>query len=499
MFTGMSGLELISIVLMGMTLILILANLIANKKFSWINLFLFLIIFGVYVLKYFSKTNFDKVFGKIGYIELYMQMTSGAIFLITLLLFIIATDNMRKNKALLKEVVVLSHNVLGVTNRKNKILAYDQKIKSLLNKEYDGDVFIQGSKINQITKKDLFKFKDDFISVKIVKNDTIVDEIKISKQEVRPKKKLLGYAFMDISSKKFAIDAVNFKNDILVYMDLLNQPIAYFDEPTLSYVCSTSLIKLLDLKEKTVKLSDFKNLILKEDLSVYETKLNKSVHPGTYSYRLNTSKGPVWFEESTVNINNKEYTLIKMTEYNNISGIKYGTHRDFVHLISNKKDLNYGILMINFIGIEKYLVDKPHEFIDALINNFFVKVNEGFLRGQFLVYKIGTFEFAMVVEDTVNVDILVREFGKNISPLLTQTINVNDVQYELNTEIGIVYGSDFEEADPKDIIKASFDIIAEVSNPTFKERFSIYQPVKRTEFSLMELGIDIDEDLSKYE
>ena len=499
MFSEISNWELISIVVMGMTLILIFTNLLANKKFSWLSFILLLLVLATYGLKYFSSTNFNKLFGNISFIEMAMQIASGLVFLISFFAFVKSTNFNSIKKLLYKEVMLLNKNLYAVVSRNNKILVYDKKIKELLNKEYDGDLFVNGSKVNHLTKENLVNFKDEVVNLKIVENENIITEIKLTKQEINVNKRFIGFALVDVSLKKNISEESNLKNDILVYMDLLNNPLAYLDTASLNYICSSNFAKLLNLQEKVLKLEDLKKLVYIEDLSIYETKLNGANLPNSYSYRLNTNKGPMWFEESTARINNKEYTLIKKIDSNNISGLKYGTHRDFIHLVTNKKDYNFGILMLNFTGLEKYLLDKPHEFIDALINKFFIKINEGFLKDQFFVYKIGSFEFAMVVEGTNNIDSLVREFGKNISPLLTQSIFVNGTKYELNTEVGIVYGTDFEDKTTKDMIKASFDIMAEVTNPNFKEKFSIYQPVKPIEFSLVELGINIDEDLSKYE
>ena len=47
--------------------------------------------------------------------------------------------------------------------------------------------------------------------------------------------------------------------------------------------------------------------------------------------------------------------VIKKVEINNISGLKYLTHRDLINDINTRQDFDYGVLMVNFKDVEKFV------------------------------------------------------------------------------------------------------------------------------------------------
>lgn len=510
MFNNLSNLELASLIGLGATFMVIISNLIANKKIGLISFILYLAVLGSYILKYFSVSNFNKIFGSVNKIDLYLQIASGGVLLLSLGCLVLFTHLKRRFNNLVKYGSVMTGSVLGFISKKHKLIHYNKTIEDILKKENDQnlqlkELYVNGNNLDTSLIKKLLGNNagkvEEKVKYQLVYQNNVEYDFEFSKLPVKKKKKLLGYILVDntVTNTLKEKTSEEIKKSMYIYLDLLNMPIAYFEKENFSYICSTSMIRLLGLENRVIKYDDFKKKIHKDDVGIFESKVFKKDNSSSVLYRLNTKQGLVWFEESTIVHNESDFMVIKKVEINNISGLKYLTHRDLINDINTRQDFDYGVLMVNFKDVEKFVIEKSREFVDALVNKFFTKVNEVYLKDQFTIYKLGAYEFALVINYKEKIDVLVRDFSKNMSDLLSQEITINNLKYKMTTDIGVVYAEDFKNKDKRSLIKALFDVITEVSDPNFTPNYSIYQTVEEKEFTLEDLGIDLDEDLGDYE
>lgn len=510
MFNNLSNLELASLIGLGATLMVIISNLIANKKMGLISVVIYVAVLSSYVLKYFSSTNFNKIFGSIDKIDLYMQIASGAALVISLICLCIKTNSRRRYVNLIKYGSVKTGALVGYISKNHKLIHYNKTIEDILKKEKDPSLAIKELYINGNVSEDknLLKIfgknnlvQDEVVRYQLIYLNNVEVEYDFIKTAVLKKKKLLGYILIDktVTNTLRETTADEMKKSMYVYLDLLNMPIAYFDRTSSSYICSASLVRLLGIDSVVIKYDDFKKKIHKDDLGIFENKVIDKNSPSSVIYRLNTKHGLIYFEEVITLYNEEEYIVIKKVEVNNISGLKYFTHRDMINEINTRQDFDYGILMINFKDVQRYVIEKSREFVDALVSKFFTKINESYLKDQFTIYKLGAYEFALIVNYKEKVDMIIRDFSKNISELLYQEVTINNQKFKMATDIGVVYAKDFINKDKRSLIKAAFDIITEVTNPNYTLNYSIYEVVEEKQFSLEDLGINLDEDLKDYE
>ncbi|MFA5543552.1 MAG: hypothetical protein WC008_01635 [Bacilli bacterium] len=510
MFSNLSNLELASLIGLGATLMIFVSNLIANKKIGFFSFVLYLLVLGSYVLKYFFATTFNKLLGSISKIDLYMQIASGAVLLIALLcLFVFTSKRLRFNN-LIKYGSIMKGPVIGFISKKHKLVHFNKTIEDILKKQKDQslelkELYVNGNNLDpKIIKKVLGNNAgkiEEKVRYQLIYQNNLEYDFEFSKIPIKKNKSLLGYILVDDTVTNTFKQSTNeeMKKNMYIYLDLLNLPLAYFEKESFSYVCSSSLIRLLGLETRVIKYDDFKKRIHKDDVAIFNNKEFKKNNSLSVLYRLNTKQGLIWVEESTIIYNDLEYMVIKRVEINNISGLKYLTHRDMINDINARQDFDYGILMVNFKDVEKYVIEKSREFVDALVNKFFTKVNDSYLKDQFTIYKLGAYEFALIINFKEKIDVLVRDFSKGISDLLLQEVIINNAKYKMATDIGVVYAKDFEGKEKRSLIKAAFDVITEVSDPNFSPNYSIYQVVEEKEFNLEDLGINLDEDLEDYE
>src|SRR5690554_2056958 len=125
-------LELLSIVLVVLSLGFIVVHIIVNKKFSIVAFLVFAIVLLAHLMKYFDKTSYDKYLGNIENINLYFAIGSGLSLLVSKLPFF---KYVFRNNAIRKTyengVFFEETRVLAYITKNNRLCKYSQKLEEI--------------------------------------------------------------------------------------------------------------------------------------------------------------------------------------------------------------------------------------------------------------------------------------------------------------------------------------------------------------------------------
>lgn len=502
-------LEIIALIAVGLSLSFIIADGIANKKFSVISTFLFIVVALAFCIKFFSPKDYEKFFGDIKRIDLYYLLASGVEFLLSFILFLIHTHKTKAIKnLLLNGVNYTENNFAAYLTLNNRFVLVSKKLDEVFkrsvekNKElslkqvFVNDKEVKYKKLSRVLGSNNFKI-DESVNFKFVYANDFITEMNLTKKLVYRKKHKCGFVLIDNSvsnSYKYNLN-LEFKRNLYLYFDLLDEAIAYYDEDNKEFVLTKMLRKELQADRDALSYETFLTLLHPDDVEVFKDVNIAEGKMSSINFRLLIKEDYVWFEENSIVLANKRFLLVKRMDLNKAGKVLFGNYRGLVkHITKLIDDQKYfGLIMVSMSNLNK-------DFADVLISKYFVRILNHVLKDQTAIYKIGLAEFAFLVESEEYLRHILSEIQNNTSELLKQVIMINKDKYELNCEIGMVLSTDVENKDARDVLKAAFDTLREVTDPDYPRNYSLYQKKNAVEesYDLKALGIDLEKDLEKF-
>lgn len=507
--------QLGSILALAVAFSFILANLFSNKRASFFVVLLFIVMGFFIAIKYVAPNQYNKIVGNISKIDLYTLIAGGVIAFLSILSFIASSNKKYRQHLLIKNGInCTDNNFVAYLNKKHKLIQISKKLEVINKKISEKDqqlgckqIVVNGEEIALNTfNKVVANSKgttDAPTNVKVVYASGMTEEMNLVLKPVyKYGKKVLGYILIDNTNRALVQASTSeFKKNLYIYLDMLNQPLAYFDSDEEVFVVTRNLSEFLSLKNNRLSMGEFKKLVHKEDYdTMSEPKLENNKIKNVFM-RLQTKVGYTWFEELVASFNNYEYILLRKADLSKLANLNVGSYESLVNSVNHycEEGRQFGLVMINFANIPHIIAEYGQEVADILVNKFINNIVANILNNQAAIYKVGSLEYMFLIDKTVYLDLIVRELANKTTELLAQELIVNKYKIKVNSQMAVVYSKDVKKLDTSTVLKATFDTLKEASDPEFYKPYSIYQPKEEKEFSLADLGIDLDTDLSEFE
>lgn len=507
---------------------LVIANIIANKKVAIIATVLTMLCIPLFLTSQIVALN--NVYVSIDTSGKYiLYFVISVLAMISSFVSLIIYSYKRKNINKLFEVTATfdSDKVFAVANKKGKLLKASSKLENIIDKfdvapnEYNLSIVKIIVDDKEYTKKLLIVLKNLLKGIilskkekdiSLVYSNGLIIDLSVGLEQVKINNRVYGYALFDkniiaSSNYKETIDKASKKNTF-IYLDMLDSDVAYYDSVVNKYILTNHLfISLgLNLKEgmiNSISKDELGEYVNPEDTLVFKSAkaINGKILKIYYRIRLITDYE--WFEESLFLDGGKEYRIIRRVDAMVASQVRYGNYKAFVKRIEElcKSNSGFGIIMLNLYSLPKITADIGKQMSDLVVANYFNKVMNGILKGACQVYKISIIEYALIVSDVQLLTIIKRDLVDNSSFLTNNQITLNNLDVLMEAEVGLVDTSEFDTVDGKDIARIAFEMLKQASDPAYPKNYSIYSkttPVN-LDYSLADLGIDLEEDLSKYD
>lgn len=513
---NLSKIEIGSVLALVITLCFIIANLLSNKKLSLVVFLLFIILGAFVTIKYAVPVQFNKIVAKIAKIDTFLLIANGVIMLLSVVAFVLTNNYKAYRNHLIRHGINYSdNNFVAYLSRNNRIVHISKKVAIIIKKLHEKGkqvelkhIVVNGGELkSENFEKVLIGCKgtiEEPTNLKIVYANGIVEELNLVRKPImKDKDNIIGYVLVDntihVNTK---VTAGEFKKNLFIYLDMLNQPLAYFDSDEAVFVVTRSFSEFLSLKNNRLTLDDLKKLIHSEDHNEFKIQDIENNKIKNVYIRLQTKVGYVWFELIAASFNNYNFIVLRKADLGRVSNINYGTYESLVNNVNHlcQDNNQFGLVMFHLVNIPEITSEYGKEVANLITNKFLTHILANILNNQVQVYRIGSIEFIMVMDKTAYLDLIVRDLANKDTELLSQEIVINKYKIKINSEIAVVYSRDIEKLDASSIIKVTFDTIKEANDPEFYKPYSIYQPKDETEtdFSLEDLGIDLDIDLSEF-
>jgi GGDEF domain-containing protein len=509
---NLSYLQLGSILALAITFSFIVGNLLSNRRSSYIVMLLFIIMLFIIGMKYLAPNYYQKFAQKINKIDLYLLIANGVIALFSIIdLSNSSVLRHRINMLIRYGIHYSDNNFVAYLSKKNHLIYKSRKLDMLFRRKNEKDhqlelkhILVNGGELKrEHFEKALVNCRgviEQPANWRFVYGNGLVDEMNLVRKPIlNDRNQLLGYVLIDITNRANAkVSTVELKKNLFIYLDMLNQPLAYFDSDEKLYVVTRCLAEFLSLKNNRLTINDFRKLVHQEDLYLLQEQKLENNKINNVFIRLQTKVGYVWFEQLSASFNGFDFIVLRKADFGRISNLNLGTYESLVNMVNHLCETKepFGLVMINLTSIPSITNEYGKEVADIVTTKFITQIANNLLNNQAQIYKLGVTDYIFVLDKIDYLDLIVRDLGNKTSDLLTQNIIVNKYNLQVNSKIAVVYSHDVTQLDTNTILKITFDTLKEASDPDFNKPYSIYQPTISQEkaFSLEELGIDLDHD-----
>lgn len=479
--------KILSFVVPAITLSILVLNIISNKKTSFIGSLLFLAsLFALLVrnvhLPFFQNLN-NQYFNPIPYINRYIYIAILLGFIVSLLSYIFHTKDNNTKQLILREAKKYEQtNVLAYINKRGKLLQVSKRIHEMVyNPQKDlalklvevgseafGPKGVMKKIINYSAKL------NEAVDYKFIFDNNLEVIIRMVKKEIQYKEKLIGYILLDpIVTNEYNEDYNDLKRSFYIYLDLLDEPLAYFDEEQKAYVASRNLMHYLQTENNTIPLEQLRQIMHKDDLGIFDSRQIEANKYQKIQYRLLTANGYAWFEEGFGSFFGKKYIVTKKINAEESNAINIGTYKNYVAKIEENisNNLVFSIALLNLHTVPELISEYGKDFANLVLNRYFEKISSGVLKDRLSIYKVSNTEFALIIEGEEYYDVVVRDLHSNSSNLLSQEIVINKNKVVVKAHVAMVLSKQVANLDAQKIMKVAFETIKEASDPKFLKEY----------------------------
>lgn len=331
--------------------------------------------------------------------------------------------------------------------------------------------------------------------IQFVFNNDYIVPLQLMKRKIILNGKLLGYVLINQKLTLSEVYKENVNNEFRkrqhIYFDLLGQPIAYYDFGKNRFILNSLMCRLLGIEENELNRSAFEQLIHEEDKKNFDSRKAFNDHINKNYYRLNTINGVEWFEESTVEFEERQYIVLYRTDFSMIK-IEMFNYVNLIDDIKNFKSFNFILILIAVKDIPEINDKIGKDGCEIVISQFFRNLNT-YAGEAKKIYKVGQIEYALIVEDVEKYDLILRDLDDDYSGYLGNEIYLNEVKFILKNSVGVVKSDAVVVQTAESIVKAGFDALNLASDDKYMKRYSVYQPKKHIE-NPANYDIDLSDD-----
>ncbi|MDD3999746.1 MAG: hypothetical protein PHX62_02475 [Bacilli bacterium] len=484
------------------TVILFFGILEKRRKLSPISLIFTMLAVISYVLATFVLK--DLVFFNLNFI-VHVAILVVFVLVLNLILYLFANAGFYQRLNLIRNASSSTGNkVFAYFNHNAKLLNFTDEFAALLEvedtkkKQYN-DVISAILVDSQEMSLDVFLHyirsldERDYRMVIYLVSDKKI-KIDMFKRKIIVNGKLLGFVLMTYGGISTfdgsAFDARTFYN----YINFLGEAICYFEYTTRRYILTGEMMNLLGVSDNQLGENAFLAAVVKEDLSLVANRnLNDKLQKNYY--RINTSQGRIWFEESNINYEGHYYVVIHKTDFARLK-MNFYDHTKLLETTGLIYDRNnwVSLILINFLNLPTILQEVGKDVIEVILTKFFSQSSTELGLKNMKVYRVDDYVYAILIDKKENYNRLLEALNNGKTSLMKTAIIFNERKYEISNTLGIVSSENVENSQPETILNSALEALNLATDEKYQESYCIYisKPTQNVDFN--ELGIDLSDE-----
>ncbi|MGI6768043.1 MAG: diguanylate cyclase domain-containing protein [Bacilli bacterium] len=482
-----------------LVLVLFFSMLEKKRRVPWLNL----ILTGTALLSYIVAYLFPKL--KIFNLPLLVLSAGYAllVLLINLIFYLFVNCVFYKRLNLIKVAANSTGNrIYGYLSGKAKLINFTEEFSSLLGLKKNIKKLYEET-VNSILVDSQEMGFDVFVHylrtpeerdyrIVITLDDGKTRKLDLKKRKIISSGKLLGYVLMSYGMS--SPDATFNMSTLYNYFNFMGEPLCYFDSKARRYILTREMMDLLGVSENLLGENNFLSTVVQEDLPIISGR-NLTDKLQKLYYRLKTTKGNLWFEESNINFEGHQYLIIHRTDFERFKMRFYDRSAllETAHLIYERNNW-LALVLIKATNLNKVNQQAGKDVGEVLITNFFLQASTELNIKNTKIYRLEEEVFALLIDRKEGYNRLLALLNSDKSIFLRTEISFNEIRYEIEKAIGIISSENAADSKAETLLREGYEALNLAADPKYTQNYSIYLPKTNMNLDLHELGIDLSDD-----
>lgn len=294
----------------------------------------------------------------------------------------------------------------------------------------------------------------------------------------------------EVNNRAVSIDCKEQYNLLMVYLEMINEPLACLvnDE----FIINNKMKKILKFDNYMINKKKFYSYINHADKnSFFESKKSSP-------FRLKVDDEYQWFETNYIEIDNKDYCLIRKS----FNVIKENTNLQSFKQLNNLLDNlenDYYLIFFNVVNYNDILSFYGKDYTKLVINKHLDDVFQTPYFNNLNLYYISQCEYVLVLDNLVEYNILLSELENNSSLLIKNDINLLDNKTCIRGKVGAIASINVKDKNKSNIINKGLEMLRLACNDDYNGEYAIFHEVdENIDYSLKDFGIDLNFDINKF-
>ncbi|QMS84909.1 diguanylate cyclase domain-containing protein [Candidatus Xianfuyuplasma coldseepsis] len=301
------------------------------------------------------------------------------------------------------------------------------------------------------------------------------------------KKNVSEFDFHDLEQKLEYVSSSSelLRQRFISTIELLRDGISFRDGDQI--FGSDRFIEIIGVKDNEIPVEDFENLIIKEDLVEYHSKLEKcSRKYPTYriKYRIKKDGKKIWVDEhGKMIILHKKRSYISLIKpldirrypesevdvLNNLAGHKE-MYQEMQRL--HRKKNAYHFVLIYLTNIPKINEKYGREFGDLMMGEYLSQIRFKFIKDNQSLFRISGIKFGLIIKEKSKFDILDRALVGS-GELFTMHMKFGGVTQTIYPNLGISE-SPYEGKKPETVLQEAEQALQQTFHDSFGQSFCFF-------------------------
>lgn len=282
-------------------------------------------------------------------------------------------------------------------------------------------------------------------------------------------------------------DAESLRQKFIATLEMIDDSVFYYDVGK-GYIWGNDKFKsILNLNGNTIRINDYKKKIFDDDLGTYdETQSNCNVQQKySISYRFIVGDKYIWIKELSKKIEDGNIILGVIrevqTKINRIESKipELPDEDDYFNFVNDniKKGNKIGIIRINLTNIQDINIRNGRKVGDILIKEYVTRIGNGFNFNGLNFYKLGGIDYALVVTDPSQFELITKSLGSaSGNRLMNLTIELGGIIETLEPSLGISSGPD-DSKTAEGLINAAEKSVSMAKKKSFRDSYCFYKDI----------------------
>lgn len=312
-------------------------------------------------------------------------------------------------------------------------------------------------------------------------------------------------------SVEFYKEIVLKENDATFLFNMLRIDVAYYDNDKKVFVLNSHFHNSLGLSKFAISEAELNSYLMEEDKAKLDNAMDdKSI---SVDFRLKTLSGYQWYECVYNHLMDRDCKVIYQINRLSNSELAIGNYKDLEKDVKELDDKHvfYGLILSNIVSVRQnnpitklnYLDTnkeiKDKDVREVIIVKYITSILSGYLKDNVKVYHLANLEYAFLVINQRNYEMVERGLLNNNSEFVNYYTKMNNDSIVIKSKAGIVFSGFVKNKTNNNVIKIAFEMLQIASSPTYKDDYALYQsPDEAPKYQLKDMGIDLDNDLKKF-